>query len=334
MKTNNITNIVLLVSLLFAFELLIVCESSDQGPLILNFYSKTCSKAEGIVSSIILRRAAANPVLGAKLLRLHFHDCFVRGCDASILLDPVGSNQTEKQSLPNLSLSGFDVIDEIKTEIEKVCPGVVSCADILALAARDSVSIRFKIPLWEVPTGRRDGIVSLIADPLVNLPSPFADFANLQSLFTRKGLNLIDLVALSGAHTIGVAHCGSFSGRLYNFSNTSNTDPTLDPAYANFLRAKCPNPPNSATTVELDLQSSLSFDTRYFNALLQKKGLLVSDAALLTNVGSAQIVNQFQNPIKFFVEFAKSMKKMGAMGVLTGNAGEIRKQCRVMNRRP
>ncbi|KAF6152244.1 hypothetical protein GIB67_005898 [Kingdonia uniflora] len=253
MKTNNITNIVLLVSLLFAFELLIVCESSDQGPLILNFYSKTCSKAEGIVSSIILRRVAANPVLGAKLLRLHFHDCFVRGCDASILLDPVGSDQTEKQSLPNLSLSGFDVIDEIKTKIEKVCPGVVSCADILALAARDSVSVRFKIPLWEVPTGRRDGIVSLIADPLVNLPSPFANFASLQSLFTRKGLNLTDLVALS---------------------------------------------------------------------------------ALLTNVGSAQIVNQFQNPIKFFVEFAKSMKKMGAMGVLSGNAGEIRKQCRVVNRRP
>ncbi|KAF6141112.1 hypothetical protein GIB67_006557 [Kingdonia uniflora] len=166
--------------------------------------------------------------------------------------------------------------------------------------------MQFRIPLWEVPTGRRDGIVSLIADPLVNLPSPFADFASLQSLFTRKGLNLIDLVALSGAHTIG----------------------------ANFLRAKCSNPPNSATTVELDPQSSLSFDTRYFNALLQKKGLLVSDAALLTNVGSAQIVNQFQNPIKFFVEFAKSMKKMGAMGVLTGNAGEIRKQCRVVNRRP
>ena len=64
----------------------------------------------------------------------------MQGCDASVLLDAVNNVPAEKDAIPNLSLSGFDVIDDIKTAIEKICPGVVSCADILALAARDAVS--------------------------------------------------------------------------------------------------------------------------------------------------------------------------------------------------
>jgi hypothetical protein len=62
-----------------------------------------------------------------------------QGCDASILLDSSGSIVSEKRSNPNRdSARGFEVIDEIKAALEAACPGTVSCADILALTARDS----------------------------------------------------------------------------------------------------------------------------------------------------------------------------------------------------
>ena len=100
------------------------------------FYARTCPRAEAIVRSAVQSHLRSDISLAAGLLRMHFHDCFVQGCDASVLID--GPN-AEKTAIPNLSLRGFEVIDDGKVQLEAACPGVVSCAEIPTLTARDSV---------------------------------------------------------------------------------------------------------------------------------------------------------------------------------------------------
>uniref|UniRef100_A0A2N9EU57 Peroxidase n=1 Tax=Fagus sylvatica TaxID=28930 RepID=A0A2N9EU57_FAGSY len=304
--------LVLFVSLL----VLTVVEVCKGEGLRKKFYHKNCSQVEEIVRNITWNKVAAEPSLAAKLLRLHYHDCFVRGCDASILLDSAGGNTAEKEAIPNLSLSGYEIIDEIKAELEEECPGTVSCADIVALTARDAVSFQFGRPMWKVFTGRRDGSVSLALEATRDLPSAAQTLPLYNNNLQIKGSMLRILLLFR---------------RLYNFTGNGDTDPSLDPAYANFLKTQCSNPPKRTTTVEMDPKSSLSFDTHYFKALKHNQGLFQSDAALLTDKRSAHIAKMFQNRRAFIDHFGHSMVNMGAIGVLNGDNGEIRKNCRVIN---
>lgn len=136
---------------------------------------------------------------------------------------------------------------------------------------------------------------------------------------------------MAGAHTIGHAHCDAFINRLFNFKGKGGVDPTLDATYAALLKKKCPKHFKNDTLVVMDPQSSFVFDSHYFENLYQNKGLFQSDAALLTNANSAMIAKLLQEPKEFYSHFAKSMKKMGSVEVLTGFEGEIRKQCHFVN---
>ncbi|KAF5448524.1 hypothetical protein F2P56_029049 [Juglans regia] len=291
------------------------------------FYSKTCPRVESIVRSTVQTHFRSNLTIAPGLLRMHFHDCFVHGCDASILID--GAN-TEKTAPPNSLLRGYEVIDDAKAKLEAACPGVVSCADILALAARDSVFVT-KGSSWQVPTGRRDGRISLASDTS-NLPG-FRDSVDVQKQkFAEKGLDTKDLVALVGGHTIGTAACQFFRYRLYNFTTSGNdADPTIDPTFLPQLRALCPQNDDGTRRVGLDTGSQNRFDSSFFNNLRNSHGVLESDQKLWIDASTRTFVQRFLGVRGFSVEFGRSMVKMSNVDVKTGTEGEIRKICSAIN---
>ncbi|KAK7840989.1 peroxidase 4 [Quercus suber] len=129
---------IILVTLLSILSLL--AYNSVYAQLSPNFYATTCPNLRTLVQNAMRQAVTREARMGASILRLFFHDCFVNGCDASILLDDTATFTGEKNAQPNLnSTRGFKVIDTIKTRVEASCNATVSCADILALAAREGV---------------------------------------------------------------------------------------------------------------------------------------------------------------------------------------------------
>ncbi|KAI5565297.1 hypothetical protein BDE02_14G114700 [Populus trichocarpa] len=211
-----------------------------------------------------------------------------QGCDASVLVNSTANNTAEKDAIPNLSL----VIDEIKTQLENTCPGKVSCADILALSARDSVAFQFKNPeLW------------------------VEEMALSQKLWRPSQTFL--------PHS-------SISGRPFKVSRAKELD------VLNIMLHAGDTPLEQATATCNNDGRDRPWQLSEFRYCLlrytkQRKGLFQSDAALLTNRTPNKIVGELLNSNVFFREFAQPMKRMGAIGVLPGTSGEIRKKCSVIN---
>jgi hypothetical protein len=250
----------------------------------------------------------------------------VQGCDASVLLNTTGSTQpTERAAAPNLSLRGFEVIDAAKAALEDACPGVVSCADIVAFAGRDATFFLSGNAVdFDMPAGRYDGRVSLDTAAFDNLPPPFASLQQLKDMFIIKGLDTEDMVTLSGAHTVGRSSCSSFSDRLP--PNASDMNATL----AASLSSQCNG--TGDRTVPQDYVTPSGLDSQYYRNVLNHEVLFGSDAALLASNQTADMVrdNAFK-PGLWEDKFKAAMVKMGRAGVKTSSDGEIRKKCWMVN---
>ncbi|KAL5713337.1 peroxidase [Ranunculus cassubicifolius] len=298
------------------------------------FYQYSCPQADGIVMSILQNAIEKEPRIAAQLLRLHFHDCFVQGCDASVLLDDSATIRSEKNAGPNKnSIRGFEIVDAIKARLEETCPGTVSCADILALAARGATVLSGG-PYWELPLGRRDSKTASLNGANQNIPAPNSTLQTLITSFNQQSLNEVDLVALSGSHTIGVARCVTFKQRLYNQNGNNQPDMTLARSLYYDLKSTCPPSGGDNNISPLDYASPTRFDNSYFKLIHAGKGLLNSDQVLLSGNGgkTMEIVRSFaEDEGLFFSHFAQSMVKMGKISPLTGYNGEIRKTCRRIN---
>ncbi|KAL6202195.1 hypothetical protein ACLB2K_025904 [Fragaria x ananassa] len=289
--------------------------------LSMGYYIMSCPFAEQIVRNTVTRAMQADPTLAAGLIRMHFHDCFIEGCDGSVLLDSAKDNTAEKDSPANLSLRGFEVIDDAKKQLEQQCPGVVSCADILAMAAKEAVFLAGG-PVYMIPNGRKDGTRSKIEDT-INLPAPTLNASELIKMFGQHGFTAREMVALSGAHTVGVARCSSFKNRL------SDSVDNLDSSFAKQLSKTC----SAGDNAEQPFDSTRNtFDNAYYNGLQKKTGVLTSDQTLFASASTRGIVNGYAfNQAMFFIDFQQAMVKMSMLDPKEGSKGEVRGNCRKIN---
>ncbi|CAL4950297.1 unnamed protein product [Urochloa decumbens] len=286
---------------------------------------------EATVASVVQQYVSADRGIGAGLIRLHFHDCFVKGCDGSVLLDPSPVNpDPENRSPSNGGLRGLEAIHGAKRQLEGACPGTVSCADILAFAARDASNILSAGAInYGVPSGRRDGLASAASDATQSLPPPFAELGRLTELFAAKGFTQDELVTLSGAHSVGRAHCGSFAQRI-----RPNVSDTMDAEYGARLQQECPadGSGDGAVAVDQDQATPADLDNRYYQNVLARKVLFNSDWALISDNTTRRMVEEnAADQARWAAKFIDAMRKMGALDVLTGDQGEIRRFCNVTN---
>ncbi|XP_078180390.1 peroxidase 51-like [Carex rostrata] len=296
-----------------------------------NYYSATCPQVETIVRGAVTKKFQETFSAVGGVVRLMFHDCFVQGCDASVLISSTPTNKAERDNDLNLSLNpdGFDTIVKAKAAVDSVpaCANKVSCADILVMAARDLIALAGG-PSYAVELGRLDGLVSSSNNVDGKLPTPDFDLDKLTGIFASNGLSQADMIALSACHTIGLGHCDKFQDRLYG----STMDPTLNPGYAAKLAASCPQNSNVNNAVFLDPVTPGVFDNQYFKNLQNGMGLFSSDQILYSDTRSQPLVNLWVDSSTSFEQaFVAAITNLGRVGVKTGLAGNIRKDCLAFN---
>ncbi|KAM3225012.1 hypothetical protein ACQJBY_058014 [Aegilops geniculata] len=311
------------------------------GKLSPDFYSQTCPRAERIIAEVVQSKQMANPTTAAGMLRVFFHDCFVTGCDASVLIAPTRFAKSEKDAEINHSLPGdaFDAVVRSKLALELECPGVVSCADVLALASRVLVTMTGG-PRYPVPLGRKDSLSSSPTAPDVELPHSNFTVGRILELFLAKGFTVQEMVALSGAHTLGFSHCQEFASRIYNYRDKTGKpapfDPTMNPGYAKGLQAACKEYLKDPTIAAFnDVMTPGKFDNMYYVNIERGLGLLSTDEDMWSDLRTRPLVERYAaNNTAFFDDFSRAMEKLSMYGVKTGADGEIRRRCDAYNDGP
>ncbi|KAL6652321.1 hypothetical protein ACP70R_011246 [Stipagrostis hirtigluma subsp. patula] len=296
-----------------------------------DYYAGVCPNVESIVRDAVTRKFRQTFITVGATVHLFFHDCFVEGCDASVMVASTANNTAEKDHPANLGLAGdgFDTVIKAKAAVDAVpqCRNRVSCADILALATRDAIALAGG-PSYAVELGRLDGLSSTSSSVNGKLAPPSFNLDQLTALFASNGLSQTDMIALSAGHTVGFAHCNFFTGRIRGPA----PDPTLNPQYAAKLQAWCPANVDPRIVVTMDPVTPRTFDNQYFKNLQNGMGLLASDQLLYSDPRSRPTVNALaQSSEAFNKAFAEAMIKMGRIGVKTGAQGNIRRNCAVLN---
>ncbi|KAL6650206.1 hypothetical protein ACP70R_009131 [Stipagrostis hirtigluma subsp. patula] len=292
----------------------------------LNYYASTCPDAEAIVRDAMERQHYRDPTLAPAIIRMLFHDCFVRGCDASVMIVPTRTRSSERVAIPNQTLRGFNAVDDVKRALEDACPATVSCADALALMARDAVALLGGNP-YDVPLGRRDGLESNPWE--VDLPPPFAALGDALRAFAARGFSAEETVVLFGAHTVGGAHCSAFRDRL------ARPDCAMDDGFRSDMLDACgagAGDGEEDPVAFLDADTPFAIDNACYPQMMSNRTLLQVDQEAATHPDTAPHVAYYAaSPDAFTQRFSEVMAKLSNVGVLEGDAGEVRRLCSKYN---
>ncbi|XP_072961078.1 peroxidase 21 [Typha angustifolia] len=295
----------------------------------LNYYSKSCPRAEAIVKEEVQKLYNEHGNTAVSWVRNLFHDCMVKSCDASLLLETRNTIVSEQASERSFGMRNFKYVTTIKEALERECPATVSCADVIALSARDGVAL-LGGPHIPMKTGRRDSKESYVDVVEQFIPNHNDTISLVLSRFKSMGISAESTVALLGAHSVGRVHCGNLVGRLY-----PTIDPTIDPAYAKYLRYRCPSPnpdPKDVVYARNDRETPMILDNMYYKNLLRNKGLLLVDQQLVSDPSLSPFVKKMAaNNAYFHDRFSTALLLLSENNPLVGNQGEIRKDCRFVN---
>ncbi|KAM6601997.1 hypothetical protein CsatA_021606 [Cannabis sativa] len=299
---------------------------THEAQLAYDYYKFSCPFVESTVRTEMLKIFLSDISSPSAFVRLLFHDCQVQGCDASILLQSHDlSCNSEMESSRNFGVRKLDMINHIKSVLENKCPGQVSCADIIAMAAKESVFFTGG-PEIRIPLGRKDSIMcssSQQAD--ANIPGPGISLNKLLHIFTSHGMTIEESVSMLGAHTLGVGHCLNIASRLYD----GNPDDQMNLGFEAHLKWKCPTrvPLTNLTFVPID-STPIAFDNQYFKDLLMGKALFGIDSTIARDPLTNPIVTRFATDQDYFFKvFSSAFVKLSSTKVLTAKEGEVRRQC-------
>ncbi|KAK6942831.1 hem peroxidase, partial [Dillenia turbinata] len=301
-----------------------------RGDLQLNYHADTCPRAEEIVKDEVSKLYEKHQNTAVSWVRNLFHDCSVKSCDASLLLDTTDDMESEKASDRSFGMRNFKYINTIKQALESECPKTVSCADIIALSARDGI-VMLGGPHVEMKTGRRDSKESYRTLVEELIPNHNDSISSVLSRFQSLGIDTEGTVALLGAHSIGRTHCFNLVHRLY-----PTVDPTLDPDYAEYLKGRCPTPEPDLKKVQYarnDRITPMVIDNNYHKNVLNHKGLLLVDQQLASDPTTLPFVEKMAADNDYFREqFSRAILLLSENNPLTDDEGEIREDCRYVNR--
>ncbi|KAL5198728.1 hypothetical protein ABZP36_002240 [Zizania latifolia] len=302
------------------------------GGLRLNFYLHSCPRAEDIVREQVRRLYEEHGNTAVSWVRALFHDCMVKSCDASLLLETTAAAVSEQASHRSFGMRNFKYIATIKAALERECPSTVSCADVLALAARDGVAMLGGPSPLPMRTGRRDSRESYYGVVEHYIPNHNDSVWTVLSRFAAMGVEVEGAVALLGAHSVGRVHCFNLVGRLY-----PTVDGSMESAYGKYLRGRCPEAEAAEDTREVvyarnDRETPMLLDNMYYRNLLAGRGLLLVDQRLASDPRTAPYVRRMAADNAYFHQrFAAALLTMSENAPLTGAQGEIRKHCSFLN---